>query len=276
MTGQEALMHAIPRLRAAGIAGAARDARLILAHAMEIEPSRLTLHLHDALTGAQYASFGKGIARREERVPVSHIVGGRAFFGHWFKVTPDVLDPRPETELLIETALERPFDRVLDLGTGTGCIILSLLAARPASNGVAGDISTDALEISKVNADKLAVADRVSIVRSDWYEGIKGKFDLIVSNPPYIAAKEMADLSPEVKDHEPQLALTDFNDGLGAYRAIAAGANDYLTPGGRILVEIGPTQARDVSRIFETAGFATADIRHDLDGRHRVLVFIRS
>ncbi|MDH5797263.1 MAG: peptide chain release factor N(5)-glutamine methyltransferase [Paracoccaceae bacterium] len=275
MTGQEALMHAIPRLRAAGIDGAARDARLILAHAMELEASRLTLHLHDVLTDAQYASFDSAIARREERVPVSQIIGGRAFYGHWFKVTRNVLDPRPETELLIETALERPFDRVLDLGTGTGCIILSLLAARPESTGVASDISADALEIAKVNADLLAVAGRVSFVRSDWYESIEGTFNLIVSNPPYIAADEMADLSPEVKDHEPHLALTDFGDGLDAYRAIAAVADDYLTPDGRILVEIGPTQAQDVSEIFETAGFAVADIRQDLDGRDRVLAFVR-
>jgi release factor glutamine methyltransferase len=186
-------------------------------------------------------------------------------------VTRDVLDPRPETETLVALALAEPFTRVLDLGTGSGCILVSLLAERHAAQGVGTDVSPAALLIAGENAAWHGVAERVILTPSDWFGDIGGQYDLIVSNPPYIAAHEMAGLSPEVRDHEPRGALTDEADGLTAYRAIAEGAGRFLVPGGRLLVETGPTQGPAVSRLFAGAGLEAVAVHPDLDGRDRVV-----
>lgn len=271
MTVIEALREAAARLQAAGVEGAARDARRLLAHALGVAPDVLAGRLGDPAPAAVLAEFEALVARRAAREPVSHLTGRRAFWGREFNVTPDVLDPRPETETLVALALDRPFSRVLDLGTGTGCILVTLLAERPVATGVGTDISPDAILIAGENAAVHGVVHRVVLPLSDWFADIGGRFDLIVSNPPYIAAVEMAGLAPEVLDHEPHLALTDGGDGLGAYRAIASGARDRLTPGGRLLVEIGPTQGAAVSRLFEAGGLERVAIHPDLDGRDRVV-----
>ncbi|MEO1238331.1 MAG: peptide chain release factor N(5)-glutamine methyltransferase [Pseudomonadota bacterium] len=213
----------------------------------------------------------QALARRVNREPMSHILGVRAFWKHSFKVTPDVLDPRPETEVLVEAALRAPFERVLDLGTGSGAILISLLAERAGATGVGTDISERAVLVAGENAERLGVADRLILPLSDWWDDVGGTYDLIVSNPPYIAADEMADLAPEVLAYEPREALTDGADGLTAYRIIAARAAVHLRPGGRLLLEIGPTQAAAVSEMLDKGGLCNVRLHPDLDGRDRVV-----
>ncbi len=270
-TAAEALRAAIPVLAAAGIEEAPRDARLLLAHAMGIAPDRLTLHLPDPLAPAAAARLAAALAARAARQPVAQITGRRQFWGRPFQVTRDTLDPRPETETLVAAALEQPFARVLDLGTGTGCILVTLLAERPGATGTGLDLSPAALAVAAANAAALGVADRARFALSDWFAAAEGRHDLIVANPPYIAAAEMAGLAPEVRDWEPHLALTPGGDGLAAYRAIAAGAGAHLAPGGRLLLEIGPTQGAAVAGLLRAAGLVDVTIRTDLDGRDRVL-----
>jgi release factor glutamine methyltransferase len=271
VTGAEALRAAKARLEAAGVEGAARDARRLLAHALGVAPDVLAGRMTDPVPEAAVAAFDALVGRRAAREPVSHLTGQRAFWGRDFRVTRDVLDPRPETETLVARALAGPFARVLDLGTGSGCILVTLLAERPGAQGVGTDISPDALLIAGENAARHGVADRLVLTPSDWFGDIGGRYDLIVSNPPYIAADEMAGLAPEVRDHEPRGALTDEADGLTAYRAIAEGAGRFLVPGGRLLVEIGPTQGMAVSSLFAQAGLERVVVHPDLDGRDRVV-----
>ena len=271
MIAQAALVAAVARLEAAGIDGAGRDARVLLAHALGIGADRLTLHLRDELTAAQAAAFDAALAARAARQPVAQITGRRLFWGQSFRGTPDTLDPRPETETLVAEALSRPFLKVLDLGTGTGCILLSCLKDMPMARGVGVDASAAALAVAEGNARDLGLADRARFIRSDWFSAVSGVFDLIVSNPPYIAASEMAGLAPEVRDWEPHLALTPGGDGLDAYRAIARGAGARLMPGGRILLEIGPTQGQAVAALLAAAGMQAVRVLPDLDGRDRVV-----
>lgn len=270
MTGNEALRAAIPRLQAAGIPDAPRDARALLCHAAGIAPDRLTLHLSDPLTPEAEAAFDTAITRRANREPVSHITGTRLFWGRSFRVTPDTLDPRPETEILVETALAEPFLKVLDLGTGTGCILLSCLASMPMAQGTGTDIHPATLTVAEDNARALNLSSRARFLFSDWFTAVPGRFDLILSNPPYIAEEEMASLSPEVL-REPRRALTPGGDGLDAYRAIATGAPARLMPGGRLIVEIGPTQGTAVATLFAAQGLTDIRILPDLDGRDRVV-----
>ena len=269
-TLQAALRAGTARLQEAGIPDAPRDARLLLAHALGLAPDRLSLHLPDLLLPEAATRYDAALTARAARHPVSHITGRRAFWGRNFTVTPDVLDPRPETETLVAEALAQPFQRVLDLGTGSGAILLSLLADRPTSRGLGVDLSGSALDVARRNAHLLGITDRADFAISDWFSAVDGRFDLIVSNPPYIAEAEMAALSPEVL-HEPRMALTPGGDGLDAYRAIAGGARDHLAPEGRLMVEIGPTQARAVGALFAAAGLAQIDTLRDLDGRDRVV-----
>ena len=271
MTGTEALRWATRQLEAAGVEGAARDARRLLAHALGVAPDVLAGRVSDPVPPVAASAFEALVARRALREPVSHLIGARDFRGRMFRVTPDVLDPRPETETLVALALDAPFSRVLDLGTGSGCILVTLLAERPDARGVGTDISPEALLVAGDNAAAHGVVDRIVLPLSDWFTDLGGRFDLIVSNPPYIAASEMAGLAPEVRDFEPRVALTDEGDGLAAYRAIAAGACNHLASGGRLLVEIGPTQGAAVCRLFEAGGLERVSVHPDLDGRDRVV-----
>ena len=270
-TASLALREAIPTLRNAGIPDPARDARLLLAHAMSIPPDRLTLHLNDPLDQATFVQFNALIMARLTHRPIAQIIGHRLFWGRKFKVTPDVLDPRPETEILITEALNSPAKTILDLGTGSGILLLSLLAEWPDAQGTGSDISAAALAVAKTNAQDLGLLERADFIRSDWFDCIQTRYDLIVSNPPYISADEMPGLSPDVRDFEPHIALTPGGDGLGAYRAIAAKATHHLSPNGRVIVEIGPTQGQAVSALFIAAGLARAVIIKDFDHRDRVV-----
>ena len=271
MTGTEALRVALPRLQAAGIEGAARDLRLLLAFAIGIAPDRLTLVLNDPLPEAAIARFEAAVAARAARQPVSQIVGGRLFWGRWFRVTPDVLDPRPETETLIAAALDGAFSRVLDLGTGSGAILITLLAERSGAVGTGVDLSDKALSVATGNAASLLVADRTSFLQSDWLGAVSGSFDLVVANPPYISEAEMSGLSPEVRQWEPRLALTPGGDGLEAYRSILRDVRRVLAPSGRLLLEIGAGQGAAVAALCRTAGLQAVTVLQDMDGRDRVV-----
>ncbi len=251
---------------------AVRKGAAILADAGVRDPVREARMLWRVTPDEDTQAFLAMIDQRATRVPLSHVLGYRDFYEHRFVVSADVLDPRPDTEALIIAALEAPFQRVLDLGTGSGCILLSLLAAQSDAHGVGTDMSDAALAIAVQNAEQLALTERTTLRQSDWFNAVEGQFDLIVSNPPYIAADEMDDLQPEVRLHEPRMALTDEADGLTAYRVITAHAHAHLQPGGRLMFEIGPTQAAAVTTLMKDAGFARIRVIPDLDGRDRVVV----
>ena len=257
-------------LQKAGIDDAMREARLITAMGLGIDRARLALALQDPIGNADLQMLLETAGPRLEGRPLSHVLGQRAFYNHDFRVTPDVLDPRPDTETLVDAALARPFRRVLDLGTGSGAILLSLLDGRPDACGLGTDISEAALGIARVNAARLRVQDRSDFLLSDWFAQVEGGFDLIVSNPPYIALDEMDALAPELA-FEPRMALTDEGDGLSAYRVIVPGAGGHLRPGGWLMVEIGWRQGPAAGRMFADAGFADIDVLPDLDGRDRVV-----
>lgn len=269
-TVQTALIAGTKRLVQAHIDGAPRDARVVMAHVLGIASDRLTLVMPDEISPVAYLAFEAAIDRRILREPVSHILGRRNFYGRDFIVTPDVLDPRPETEILVQEALSRPFTSVLDLGVGSGAILLTLLLEQPLAKGVGTDASPAALEVAARNAQALGVASKARFLHADWFAGVTGTFDLIVSNPPYIAHDEMSGLAPEL-GHEPRMALTDEADGLTAYRALATGARAHLGPRGRIVMEIGPTQGSAVCDLLLEQGFKGVRVIRDLDGRDRVV-----
>jgi len=258
-------------LAQAGIATADRDALRLLAYAAGWDVGRLSIELGQAIPTDTDTQFQQLLAQRATGRPVAKITGWRDFWAGRFRVTDDVLDPRPDTETPDEAAMARPFQRVLDLGTGTGCIVLSLLAERPGATGVGCDISAAALDVARANAADHGLTARVTFVHSDWFSDIEGQFDLVVSNPPYIALAEMPDLAVEVRNHDPFGALSDGGDGLGAYRSIAAGIGRVLRPGGALIVEIGPSQAGAVVELFQQAGLTQIAVLPDLDGRDRVV-----
>lgn len=246
--------QAVAALKRAGVETAVRDAQILWAEA-----------------AGDAARFAAMIARRAQREPVSHILQRRAFYAHDFIVTPDVLDPRPDTETLVDEARRAPFDTVLDLGTGSGCILLSLLALAPQAVGVGADISAKALDVARRNAAQIGVADRVQLIESDWFSNVAGRFDLIVSNPPYITAQAFDGLAAEVKTYEPKIALTPGGDGLASYRIIAAQAAPFLTRDGALMLEIGFDQGASVSAILSQAGWGEIRVIPDLNGKDRVV-----
>jgi len=270
-TVQRALAAANITLKENGFPDAPRDTRRLMAACMDVPVDRLLLHSQDPIGDVTAAAFAAMVQLRLDHVPVSRIIGRRTFFGRAFTISNDVLDPRPETEVLIVQALSSPFQTCLDLGTGSGAIAITLLAENPQARVLATDVSSDALHIAARNAQQIGVDARLSLLESDWFAQVDGTFDLIVSNPPYIAAEEMAELSRDVREHDPHIALTDHADGLTAYRKITAGAAAHLAPKGRLIVEIGPTQGRQVAQMFTDAGFADVQIIPDFDGRDRVV-----
>ncbi|MCC5976088.1 MAG: peptide chain release factor N(5)-glutamine methyltransferase [Rubellimicrobium sp.] len=271
-----ALREAVSALRAAGVEDPAGDARRLMEFAAGVPRGQLGLAMPDRIGPEALGRFDALIARRAAREPVSHLTGRRAFYGRDFHVTADVLDPRPETEILVETALSEPFSQVLDLGTGTGCILVTLLAEMPSAHGLGLDLSPEALAVATHNAAMLGVLARARFAVSDWAAKAMGPYDLIVSNPPYIAADEMAGLSPEVRDWEPRMALTDGDDGLSAYRAILSAVRPLLAPNGRLLLEMGPRQRAAVAALGVAAGLLPGPVVADLDGRDRVMCFRRA
>lgn len=260
-----------PLAGAIGAEAAARELRLMVAQATGWSAARVSVAGGESLPEAVVAALDAMVARRMAREPLAQILGEWAFYGRSFRVTRDTLTPRPDTETLVELALTGPFERVLDLGTGTGAIAVTLLAERAGSRGVASDISPAALAVAAENAGRHGVAGRLELVEADWWDGIGGSFDLVVSNPPYVTEAEYAGLAPEITDWEPRGALTPGGDGLGGYGAILAGLGAHLAPGGRCLVEIGEGQGAAVTALFQAAGLDAVEVHPDINDKPRVV-----
>jgi release factor glutamine methyltransferase len=272
-----ALQAAVGRLYAAGIDTARLDARLLLGDVLQLEAADLVAHPERPLAAPESERFRDLIERRCRHQPVSQLLARREFWGLTFRITADTLIPRPETEIIVQQALAGIADRgqplrLLDLGTGTGCLLLTLLHELPQATGLAIDRSPGALAVARANAEALELAERAEFRLGNWTEGLTESFDLIVSNPPYITTPEMEQLAPEVARHEPHLALHGGWDGLDCYRAIARGLEGRLRPAGRLLLEIGAAQSDSVAAVFADAGFTCTARHDDLAGLPRCLV----
>ncbi len=259
------------------------SAELLLAEAMGYQRIDLYARFEEKPTAEQRDAFRGSIRAAAEHKPIAQLIGHKEFYSLDFKVTPDVLIPRPETELLVERALtwcdEHPRDRhdLLDLGTGSGCIVVAIAKRQPSIHAVATDISEAAIVVARQNADAHNVSDRLRFVQADMFDlpagaAPDGGFDVIVSNPPYVADHERETLPRNVRDHEPAVALFCGADGLGAYRRIAAGVANHLRPSGTLILEVGHTQAAAVEQIFtEHAGLELVGRFKDLSGIDRVV-----
>jgi release factor glutamine methyltransferase len=272
-----ALRDAESRLAAAGIDNARLDGRLLVAAALGLEPDALRLGADRALTADEARRVEAHLSRRLAREPVSRILGRREFWSLDFRVTPAVLDPRPDSETLVEAALalfperDAPL-RILDLGTGSGCLLLAVLHERPGATGLGVDASAAALAVAADNARHLGLAARAAFRGGDWGRGLDERFDLILCNPPYVAEAERATLAPEVARHDPPAALFAGPDGLDAYRALLPDLPRLFAPGGAALFEIGASQAAAVAAIARGAGLAVVSVRADLAGRDRCVI----
>jgi len=298
---REALAGATGSLAAAGVESPPLEARLLLAHALRITPERVILESERRLSAPEREGFGALVARRCAREPLAYITGEREFWGLPFAVTPATLIPRPDSETLVEAVLSYwrsgasppggaqpaplnaasrrcapPAPTILDLGTGTGCLLLSLLSELPQSSGMGVDISPDATAVAQENARRLGFAERAVFRQGKWGDGLTKSFDIVVSNPPYIGAGALGALGPEIRLHEPRLALEAGEDGLACYREIAAGLSGWLAPEGLVALEMGAGQAEAVGRIFGDAGFAVISAHRDLSGITRCLLLRRA
>lgn len=277
------LIAAAERLAAAGVDSARVDARVLFAHVLGVSSSELLMNSTDVdrrLSADVLERFDAAIARRAKREPVAYITGQKDFWNLTFDVGPGVLVPRPETELMIEWAQHRFRDHdavlnALDLGTGSGCILLTFLSIYPKAQGLGVDISDEALSWARRNAHKIGVESRTMFLKNRWAEGITGSFDVIFANPPYIDDTDMAQLAPEVGGHEPHGALHGGADGLDAYRELAPQIAARLNPGGFALVEVGLGQAAAVESLFVARGMDARQTARDLAGIPRNLVFQR-
>lgn len=280
-TTSDLLGHATARLAAAGIESAGIEAELLLEHVTGIPRLRRRIGLAPAVEASQTTAFLSLIEQRTQRVPLQHLVGFADFLDLRIRVTPDVLIPRPETEQLVLRARERlpsrPDVRVADLGTGSGCIALAMASTRTDVRVDAFDLSGAALEIARENAVLNGLQEQVSFHQGSVFSPdvrlVEGRaYDLIVTNPPYIPTGELAELMPEVRDHDPRLALDGGPDGLTPYRNLAFLAQDWLQTGGWLLAEFGDGQAENLHRTFTAHGWSEISIEKDLSGRDRILI----
>ncbi len=282
MTIGEAILEGERQLQAAGIGSGRLETEMMLAQLRDEPRLRLWLRRDEALTPGQGEKLRDWLGRRAGREPLQHILGWAPFLEFELYVTRDVLVPRPETESLARLAIARlrelPAPRVLDWGTGSGCLALAVAKAVPAAEVHAVDISPDALRIARANATAYRLADRIRFHKGDGFAALPNgsaggtPFDLIVTNPPYIPAAEVESLQPEVRDHDPRLALVGGDDGLECYRRLAAEAPKWLVAGGRLLAEFGDGQAAEVSGLFRQAGWSVEGVEKDLSGRDRILI----
>jgi release factor glutamine methyltransferase len=264
--------------QAKGIEAGAAEARLLLAHVFGCRPIEVLARYDDEPTGEERKRFKELIQKRVEGCPVAYLVGTKDFYLLTFDVTPAVLIPRPDTETLVQAAIDhlrgKPAPAVLDLGTGSGCVAVSVAHKVRAASVTAVDVSPDAAEVAACNAAKHGVADRVTVRVGDLFAPLPAdaRFDLILSNPPYIPPSEIDTLDRDVKDYEPRLALDGGPDGLAFYRRIAAASARWLTPGGMVMVEVGWTQDAAVRGIFgEWDDFVVGESLKDMSGRWRVV-----
>lgn len=284
---ERSLGAVLQRVRAdfakAGIETAALDARLIVEHFSETTRADAITAPDRELADAIVDAIEMAVARRVSGEPVHRILGFREFYGLKLHLSPETLEPRPDTETLVDAVLptikqiieNKGECSILDLGTGTGAIALALLHEAPKAQAVGVDVSIDALATAAENAQRLGLKDRFATRRSSWFENIDGRFDVIVSNPPYIRRTDLFDLDREVRDFDPPAALDGGEDGLDAYREIAIGLDAHLSPNGLAAVEIGFDQAADVTEIFAQSGFFLAQKHQDLGKYDRILVFLR-
>jgi release factor glutamine methyltransferase len=259
------------RLKEVGISNSARESKKLLAFVTNHEYSALNWMQEFKISKELKFKFIDLIEQRVSGAPVSKIIGKRLFYNSEFFVNENVLDPRPETEVVVSVALEKNFSTVLDLGTGTGCIVISLLKERPDVIGVSVDISKECLNVAKINAETNGVLDRVKFIHSDWFSNVTSRFDLIVSNPPYIGLSELNDLSREVKNFDPKVALFGGRDGLNCYEAIFNDVIRFLNPGGRLITEVGYAQSSIVKKFFLNSGFIDIKVTKDLEFNNRVV-----
>jgi release factor glutamine methyltransferase len=284
-TIRRALTGGVESLSAAGIESARLDAEVLLRDALSIGRTELYLRLDDSMSVEDQSVFRSLLQRRMRHEPVAYITGRQEFWSFNFQVTPDVLIPRPETERLVETALQVtsgfPADlplRILDIGTGSGVLAVTLAKELPQAQVFATDISLSTAALARANAARHGLSERINFVVGDLLEGIciGMPFNVIITNPPYVRSRELATLSPEIKDWEPHLALDGGTDGLDFYRRIASQANSYLVPGGVLLLEIGFDMAQDVLELFNAQPhYERAQIVRDYAGKDRVIVIRR-
>jgi len=277
VTIRDLLASAAQRLAAAGVEGARRDARLLLAAALGLEAGALVARDDEAVEPAAAARFARMVDRRAAREPVARILGRRGFWTLALAVTPDTLDPRPDSETLVEAVLARIPDRaaplrLLDLGTGSGCLLLALLSELPRAWGVGLDRSPGATRTARQNAGRNRLDARCGFVVGDWTAALGARFDVVVANPPYIEHGAIAGLMPEVRGYDPALALDGGPDGLDAYRAILADLGRVLAPGGLVAVELGQGQGDGVAALMEAAGLSVKERRRDLAGIERCII----
>lgn len=275
----EAIRLIVQSFRLAGVDTPEVDARALLGHALRLDRTKLLVQSDRALEAREIDAVSTLAARRLKREPIARILGAREFWNLTLQLSPDVLDPRPDTETVVEAALDfvarrelrMATLRVLDIGTGSGALLLALLSELPNAIGTATDISAAALGVARANAERNGLAARCNFVACNIAEGVSGPFDLVVSNPPYIAHREIASLDPEVRDYDPLLALDGGADGLDAYRAIAREARRLLAPGGRLFMELGAGQEPAVAALFTKVGLTVDAARKDLAGIPRSL-----
>ena len=275
----EALREAARLLEYNGVAEARREAGSLLSHVLAKDRTFLISHAEDQLSDADAERFIAGIERRASGEPAQYITGVQDFYGRAFRVTPDVLIPRPETELLVEAALSlMPAEsRICDVGTGSGCIAVTLLCERVDARAVAIDVSTAALEVARQNAREFAVEDRLELILSDCFAALEGseQFNLIVSNPPYVSARALPGLQREVRDHEPLVALSPGEDGLSVIRRLLNDAPEFLRANGHLIMEIGFDQGERVQQLVDETVWQLHDILPDLQHIPRIVVLQR-
>jgi len=274
MTYAETYKQGVKVLEDAKVPEAALDARLLLEFVCDTNRNTLLVHGDREVTDAEAAKYEEVLAVRAKRIPIQQIMGVQEFMGLEFAVNEHVLIPRQDTEILVEEVLKHIHDgmRVLDMCTGSGCILVSLMHYSNDCSGVGADLSTEALRVARSNAEKLLSAEKsVEFIQSDLFEQITGKFEIIVSNPPYIRPDVIETLMPEVRDHEPMMALDGGADGLDFYREIVSGSKEYLAGGGMLFFEIGYDQGEDVKTLMEQAGFAEVNVVQDYAGLDRVV-----
>lgn len=261
-------------LAAQGIEEAALDARLLLEYVCETDRNALLVHGDREISKAETERYEALIKRRGEHIPLQHLTGTQNFMGLDFAVNEHVLVPRQDTEILVEETLKNLHDgmRILDMCTGSGCILISLLKYKNNCEGTGVDLSEEALKIAAQNASQLLPEDTaVRFLHSDLFENVDGRYDILVSNPPYIETDEIEKLMPEVRDHEPRMALDGSADGLVFYRRIVGECKDYLMRGGMLFFEIGYDQGEAVKTLMEEAGFIEVSVIKDYSGNDRVV-----